>query len=87
MKGTEEGGGGWIDGRTNGRMDGWLDRWALGSWREVCYILASIHRRAHQRRSDIYGGADCSRLPSAAGTESCDIVSCAGKTVAALDYC
>lgn len=30
-------------------------------------------------RSDIYGAADCAGRPSAAGTESRDIVGCAGK--------
>lgn len=62
-----------------------MDRWRLGSWRGVRYILASIHRRDHQRHSDIYGAADCSGLASAARSESCDIVSCAGRTVTEFD--
>lgn len=82
--GTERGR---MDRWLNEWMNGWMDRWGLGGWREVCYILASIHRRAHQRQSDIYGAADCASLLSAAGTESCDIVSCAGRAVTALDYC
>lgn len=46
------------------RADGWMDRWRLDVWREVCSILASIHRRAHQRRSDIYGAAACPQQPA-----------------------
>lgn len=56
-RGRREGGqrgGGWMDGGVKGGMD----RWGLGSWREACYILPLIHRRAHQRKSDIYGSAD-----------------------------
>lgn len=76
----------WMDGWMAERMDEWMDRWRFDVWKEVCYILPSIHRRAHQRQCDIYGAVDCGGLPSAAGTESRDIVNCAEKTVAALDY-
>lgn len=82
MKSKQGGGVGGGD----GEQGGWIDRWRLDVWREVCSILASIHRRAHQRRSDIYGAADCRGLPSAAGTEKRDIVNSTEKTVTASDY-
>lgn len=62
------------------RTNGWMDRWGSGGWRQECYVLASIHRRAHQRQSDIYGAADGAGPPSAAGAQRRDTVSCAGRT-------
>lgn len=54
-KDERTGDGGWMADGMNGHMDGW----GLDGWREICYILASIHGRAHQRRGDIYSAAHC----------------------------
>lgn len=78
-KDERKGGGGGGDGWSNEWMDGQTAGGETAGARYATYWHRSTGK-AHQRESDIYGAAVCAGLPSAADTESRDIVSCAAKT-------